>query len=163
LATDLVGQVEPAEAGFAARSAIQARLQPPAPSTLPALFTMRMRRRRFEALVGEALDSLPPDLLAMLDNVELVVEDWPSDEDLRTAGVAPDETLYGLYLGVPLTQRGGGYSMALPDKIIIFQGPIEDGCRTYAELVAQVRTTVIHEVAHHFGISDARLDELGWA
>ena len=124
---------------------------------------MRMRRRRFEALVGEALDSLPPDLLAVLDNVELVVEDWPTDEDLQTVDLPPDQTLYGLYIGVPLTQRGSGYSMALPDKIIIFQGPIEDGCRTYAELVEQVRTTVIHEVAHHFGISDARLDEPGWA
>lgn len=124
---------------------------------------MRMRRRRFEALVRQALDTLPPDLQRLLDDVAIVVEDWPSAEDLAAAGVPPGETLFGLYIGVPLTERGSGYGMTLPDKIIIFQGPLEDWCHTYDELVQEVRTTVIHEVAHHFGISDARLAELGWA
>jgi predicted Zn-dependent protease with MMP-like domain len=124
---------------------------------------MRMRRRRFEALVHQALATLPPELRRLLDGVAIVVEDWPSAEDLATAGVPPDETLFGLYIGVPLTERTSGYGMTLPDKIIIFQGPLEDWCRSYDELVQEVRTTVIHEVAHHFGISDARLAELGWA
>lgn len=124
---------------------------------------MRMRRRRFEALVRQALATLPPELRRLLDDVAIVVEDWPSAEDLATAGVPPDETLFGLYIGVPLTERTSGYGMTLPDKIIIFQGPLEDWCRSYDELVQEVRTTVIHEVAHHFGISDARLAELGWA
>jgi predicted Zn-dependent protease with MMP-like domain len=124
---------------------------------------MRMRRRRFEALVRQALATLPPELRRLLDGVAIVVEDWPSAEDLATAGVPPDETLFGLYIGVPLTERTSGYGMTLPDKIIIFQGPLEDWCRSYDELVQEVRTTVIHEVAHHFGISDARLAELGWA
>jgi predicted Zn-dependent protease with MMP-like domain len=124
---------------------------------------MRMRRRRFEALVRQALATLPPELRRLLDDVAIVVEDWPSAEDLATAGVPPGETLFGLYIGVPLTERASGYGMTLPDKIIIFQGPLEDWCRSHDELVQEVRTTVIHEVAHHFGISDARLAELGWA
>jgi predicted Zn-dependent protease with MMP-like domain len=124
---------------------------------------MRMRRRRFEALVLEALDSLPPDLRRLMNNVEVVVEDWPTDEELERAGAAPDETLFGLYIGVPLTERTSGYNLALPDKIIIFQGPLEEWRQRYDELVEEVRTTVIHEVAHHFGISDERLEELGWA
>ncbi|MCC6626705.1 MAG: metallopeptidase family protein [Chloroflexi bacterium] len=121
-----------------------------------------MRRRRFEALVREALDSLPSDLQAMLDNIDIVVEDWPTDDELTRAGVGPDQTLFGLYTGIPLTQRTSGYNMVLPDKIIIYQGPLEDWHHSYDDLVAQVRVTVIHEVAHHFGISDARLTELGW-
>jgi len=124
---------------------------------------MRLRRRRFEALVRQALTTLPPDLLQMLDNVAIVVEDWPSEDELTLAGLGPEETLFGLYIGVPLTERTSSYTLALPDKIIIYQGPLEESCQTTAELVKEVRTTVIHEVAHHFGISDARLTELGWA
>jgi predicted Zn-dependent protease with MMP-like domain len=124
---------------------------------------MRLRRRRFEALVRQALATLPPDLRQVLDNVAIVVEDWPSEAEMVLAGLGPDETLFGLYIGVPLTERTSSYTLALPDKIIIYQGPLEDACQTTAELVKEVRTTVIHEVAHHFGISDARLTELGWA
>jgi predicted Zn-dependent protease with MMP-like domain len=122
-----------------------------------------MRRRRFEVLVREALASLPPDLRALLDNVEVVVEDWPDSAHLEAVGAGPDATLFGLYQGIPQTERTSAYHLVLPDRIIIFQGPLEDWCQTYRELVDEVRTTVIHEVAHHFGISDARLDELGWA
>lgn len=123
---------------------------------------MLMRRRRFEALVREALASLPTALRQMMDNVEIVVEDWPTDEHLAQVNLDETETLYGLYIGVPLTERTSHYSMVLPDKIIIFQGPHEEGYPTYADLVQGVKTTVIHEIAHHFGISDARLTELGW-
>ena len=123
---------------------------------------MPMRRRRFEALVRQALATLPPELRRLMDNVEIVVEDWPTDEDLATAGLGPAETLFGLYLGVPLTERTSAYTLTMPDKIIIFQGPLEEYCPTWDELVNQVRVTVVHEIAHHFGISDARLAELGW-
>jgi predicted Zn-dependent protease with MMP-like domain len=122
-----------------------------------------MRRRRFEALVREALDGLPADIISLMDNIDLVVEDWPTDDELARSGVAPGHSLFGLYVGVPLTERTSGYHMVLPDKIIIYQGPIESWFRSYPEVVEQVRRTVIHEIAHHFGISDARLVELGWA
>lgn len=122
---------------------------------------IRLSATEFENLVVEALDSLPEDLLELLDNVDVTIERFPSASQLRRVGVRTG-TLLGLYEGIPLTQRGGGYNIVLPDKITIFQRPIEQICSTYAEIVDQVRTTVIHEVAHHFGIDDERLKELGW-
>ena len=125
---------------------------------------MLMRRRRFEALVREALTTLPPDLRRLMDNVEIVVEDWPTDEDLAAAGLGPDETLFGLYLGVPLTERDSGYAGALPDKIAIYRFPLEDEFGDDpAVLEEEIRITVIHEIAHHFGIDEERLGELGWS
>ena len=121
----------------------------------------RARSRAFERLVIEALDGLPPEIHAMLDNVEIVVEDEPSPDDLGP-DAAPGDTLFGLYQGVPLTERGGGYSMVLPDKISIFRGPLEREFRTSTEIARQVRVTVIHELAHHVGIDDDRLETLGW-
>ncbi|MGH9017051.1 MAG: metallopeptidase family protein [Acidimicrobiales bacterium] len=110
-------------------------------------------RPRFEELVADALDSLPPDLGAEMDNVAVVVED-------RAAG----RPLFGLYEGIPLTKRGpASYSGVMPDRITLYQEAICSVCSNEAEVVAQVRRTIIHEVAHHFGISDPRLDELGWA
>jgi predicted Zn-dependent protease with MMP-like domain len=108
---------------------------------------------RFELLVADALDSLPPELGTAMENVAVVVED-------RAEG----RSLFGLYQGVPLTKRGPiSYSGALPDRITLYREEICAVCATEAEVVAQVRRTVIHEVAHHFGISDPRLEELGWA
>lgn len=107
-------------------------------------------RARFEEMVGAALDSLPPELGRHMRNVVVVVED------------GSDPHLLGLYEGVPLTERTSHYSAVLPDKITIFQRAICARCRTEAEVVSEVRTTVIHEVGHHFGIDDARLHELGW-
>lgn len=109
---------------------------------------IQVARERFEEMVGEALDSLPPDLARAMDNVAVVVEEG-------------DGSLLGLYQGVPLTHRWG-YSGAAPDRITIFQGPICAMCRTEAEVVDRVRRTVVHEVGHHFGIDDARLRQLGW-
>jgi|SRR5579884_1053695 len=123
----------------------------------------RAQRRAFERLVVGALDSLPDAIHDMLDNVEIVVEDEPTRQHLRTGRVGPGHTLFGLYEGVPLTQRDSGYSMVLPDKITIFRGPIERACRTPEARAQQVRITVIHELAHHVGIDEARLEELGWA
>lgn len=108
-------------------------------------------RARFEALVVEALDSLPPDLGRQMRNVAVVVEDRP-----------PTPDLLGLYEGVPLTERGEWYSGVLPDRITIYRESICAMSDSEDQIVDQVRVTVIHEVAHHFGIDDARLDELGW-
>jgi predicted Zn-dependent protease with MMP-like domain len=118
-------------------------------------------RAEFESLVAQALDELPPYFQAKMSNVEVVIEPWPTRDDLHLAGVPAGQTLLGLYHGVPLTQRGAHYQLVLPDRIIIFQGTIEQVYRTSDAIRAGVRHTVIHELAHHFGISDDRLHELG--
>lgn len=115
----------------------------------------------FETLVAQALESLPEEIARYLDNVDVIVEWAPSPEQLRRVGLQPPQTLLGLYEGVPLTQRTSNYGLVLPDHITIFQQPIEQLCRTPQQIRAQVRRTVIHEIAHHFGISDERLHELG--
>jgi predicted Zn-dependent protease with MMP-like domain len=114
----------------------------------------------FEDLVADAIDSLPLELAVRMENVEVVVEDEPPWD--MVARLAPGSTLLGLYHGVPLTERGH-YDRMLPDKISIYRGPITRLARTPDGIREQVRRTVIHEIAHHFGIDDARLHELGWA
>jgi predicted Zn-dependent protease with MMP-like domain len=116
-------------------------------------------RERFEELVGDALDSIPEELGSQMDNVVVLVEEWPSREQLDGHGM-----LFGLYEGVDLTRRGPlSYDLAAPDRITIFQGSLQQVAGDEDELAAQIRTTVLHEVGHHFGLSDARLEELGWA
>ena len=110
-------------------------------------------REEFEDLVGHALDSLPPDIANLMTNVVIVVEDFPPEGD-------PD--LLGVYSGVPLTERGELYAGALPDHITIFRNPILEMCASEAQVVKEVHITVVHEIAHHFGIDDARLHELGY-
>jgi predicted Zn-dependent protease with MMP-like domain len=117
--------------------------------------------KTFEELVAEALDSLPPDIQEKLENVEVVVEWRPSPAQMRRMGLGPGQTLFGLYEGVPLTERTSGYGLVLPDKITIFRQPIEAYCRTDKQVRQTVQRTVLHELAHHFGISDDRLRELG--
>ncbi len=120
-------------------------------------------RARFEEMVADAIDTLPDEILAMLDNVEIVVADAPSGSQLYAAGdMADGELLLGLYEGIPLTERTSGYGMVLPDKITLFQGALESVCLDAETLRHEVRVTVVHELAHHFGISDRRLRELGW-
>jgi predicted Zn-dependent protease with MMP-like domain len=114
----------------------------------------------FYKLVEQALEELPPELSKLLDNVAIVVDDWPDYSTPLVAGGAK-ETLYGLYEGVPLTERGAGYYGFLPDKITIFRGPLERDFATQA-LEDQVRITVVHEIAHYFGFDEERLEELGW-
>jgi predicted Zn-dependent protease with MMP-like domain len=109
-------------------------------------------RARFEELVADALDALPEALGRRMDNVWVLVEERARGEDLL-----------GLYEGVPLTEREAYGGMVLPDRITIYRRPICEMCGTEEEVVETVRDTVIHEVAHHFGIDDDRLDELGWA
>lgn len=123
---------------------------------------MHLSHRAFERLVADALDSLPEAIMAMLDNVAVVVADEPTPQQIATADLEDDMTLLGLYEGIPRTVRGSGYANVLPDKVTIFQRPLEAACETPDELVAQVRHTVVHELAHHLGIDDDRLIDLGF-
>lgn len=115
----------------------------------------------FEQLVDEALASLPDDVAGWLDNVAIVIAEWPSPEQLAQAGVPPGNLLFGLYAGVPKTHRGFTYGETIPDKIIIFRQPIQRTCRTPAQIRAQVRRTVLHEIGHHFGLDESQLRSAG--
>ncbi len=115
--------------------------------------TVLMERVRFEELVGDALDLVPEELLSLMNNVVVLVEDDPPAND-------PD--LLGLYEGYALTERGWDYSGVLPDRITIYRNPTLRICESEADVVDEVATTVVHEIAHHFGIDDARLHQLGW-
>lgn len=113
-----------------------------------------MSRQDFENAVGDALDLVPAELMRHLDNVVFLVEDDAPQDD-------PD--LLGLYEGVPLTERDSWWAAgSLPDRIRIFRNPMLRVCESEAEVVEEVAVTVVHEIAHHFGIDDDRLDELGW-
>lgn len=121
-----------------------------------------LKPTEFEELVVAALASLPPALQDKMSNVEVLVKPWPSQADLREAHVPPGHTLLGLYQGIPLTERTSGYNLVPPDTITLYQGPLETAAGgDVAALREEVRHTVIHEIAHHFGISDERLRELG--
>lgn len=111
----------------------------------------------------EAVSLLPDELRRVVRNVDIVIESEPSAEDLEEAGLGPGQTLLGLYHGVPLPDRGHeSYNLVMPDKISIYQGPIEEMCGDDEdEVIEQVRITVLHELAHYFGIDDERLHELG--
>ena len=120
-----------------------------------------MEREQFEKLVEKALEGLPAEFKERLENIVVVVEDWPTLEQLAKVRVKHRQDLLGLYEGVPLPKRGRAYNMVLPDKISIFQKPIEMHYRSDERIVRKVQDTVRHEIAHYFGISDARLRELG--
>ncbi|RCV50172.1 metallopeptidase family protein [Marinitenerispora sediminis] len=113
---------------------------------------VELTRAQFEELVADALDTIPEELARYIDNVVITVQDE-----------SPEPGLLGLYEGIPLTERGDGYAGVLPDQIFIYQRAICAECDTPEQVVAEVRITVIHELAHHFGIDDDRLAELGWA
>ncbi|WP_190129829.1 metallopeptidase family protein [Streptomyces mashuensis] len=114
---------------------------------------LEMTREEFEELVAEGLDRIPPELTRLMDNVAVFVEDEPE-------GDHPD--LLGLYEGTPITERGEWYAGVLPDRITIYRGPTLRMCATREEVVEEVEVTVVHEVAHHFGIDDDRLHALGY-
>jgi len=117
-------------------------------------------RERFKWLVARAVDSLPREFRTKLANIDVVVEAWPTQDQLVKVGLRRGQTLLGLYQGVPLTRRGRRYGMVPPDKITIFQKPIEAKCRYEAEIMAEIQKVVRHEIAHHFGIGDARLRQI---
>lgn len=119
-----------------------------------------MDRERFEWLVAKAVADLPDEFRERMDNIDVVVQDEPTSRQLADAGLRRGETLLGLYEGVPLTQRSRSYGMVPPDKITIFQNPIEARCRGEAAIQREVQRVVKHEIAHHFGIGDARLRQL---
>jgi predicted Zn-dependent protease with MMP-like domain len=119
-----------------------------------------MDRKRFEWLVARAVEDLPEEFLYKLENIDVVVEDWPTPTQMLQLGLRRGETLLGLYEGVPQTKRGRQYGLVPPDKITIFQRPIEAKCRYDAEISAEIQRVVKHEIAHHFGISDARLRQI---
>jgi predicted Zn-dependent protease with MMP-like domain len=120
-----------------------------------------MDRKRFSDLVSKALDNLPDEFLDIMDNVEVSVEDYPTPQQ---CGGSKRTELLGLYEGIPLTERDTNYGLVLPDRITIFQKPIEAFCATDAEIIDQVEKTVRHEIAHFFGMTDEELDEIeeGW-
>lgn len=134
----------------------------PGSSKGPLAEGVRVSDERFEQLVVDALEGLPEPFASHLDNVDVVIEDEPSRDDLEASGLEEGETLFGLYQGIPQTERDAGYTFVMPDKISIYRGPIVRACRDPEEVVEEVQVTVIHEIAHHFGISDERLHELGW-
>ena len=119
-----------------------------------------MDRQRFEWLVVKAVESLPDEFRSRMENIDVVVEDQPTRSQLAEVGLKRDQTLLGLYEGVPLTRRGRHYGMVVPDKISIFQKPIEAQCRNDTAITAEIQRVVRHEIAHHFGIGDARLRQL---
>lgn len=128
---------------------------------------MRLTAEAFEALVAQAIDGLPEWVRARMDNVAIVVEQVASTAQRRATELEPGGELLGLYEGVPLIQRGRGYQLVPPDRITLFQRPLErlasdeKGDTSADALVALIRRTILHEIAHHFGFSDAYLDELG--
>ncbi len=120
-----------------------------------------MERERFEELVEKAVEGLPAKFKERLENIAITVEDWPTPKQLKEAGLRHRRDLLGLYEGIPLPNRGSGYNMVLPDRITIFQKPIEMHYRSDERIVRKIQDTVRHEIAHYFGISDARLKEIG--
>ncbi len=122
-----------------------------------------MRRAAFRRLVSRALEDLPAGFLEKMNNIEVVVEDLPTPEQEAGAGGDPEEgLLMGLYEGIPLTERTSAYGGVLPDRITLFQRNIEAVCESEEEIREEILTTVLHEIAHHFGIDDDRLHELDY-
>lgn len=125
---------------------------------------LRVSSRRFERLVARALDDLPEPFAEHMENVSVVIEEAPDDELLQSMEMDPDDpedTLFGLYEGVPLTERGFD-EVLLPDQITIFRRPLLEWCESEEEVVDEVRVTVLHEIGHFFGMDEDRLDELGY-
>ncbi len=120
-----------------------------------------MERERFEYLVARAVESLPDEFQERMENIDVVVEDFPTRAQLKDSRLGKDYTLLGLYEGIPLTERNSFYGLVAPDKITIFQKTIEAEFGTdEAVLKNEVRKVVLHEIAHHFGIDDERLEEI---
>ncbi len=122
---------------------------------------LAMNAQTFETLVDRALEELPAALRNQIANVAIVVQEWPDDDTLDMAGVDDPSELLGFYYGIPLTERTHDYGLVLPDKISLFRQPIVLSCAREDEIPDAIRRTLLHELAHYFGIDDARLEELG--
>jgi predicted Zn-dependent protease with MMP-like domain len=120
-----------------------------------------MKRETFRKLVAEAIDTIPPRFQEHVHNMAIVVEDEPSDDLLDEMEVEPGDTLFGLYQGTPLTERGWGHGNTLPDQITIFQRPIEEACEGDRDaIVTEIGETLIHELGHYFGLDEDELQEI---
>ena len=115
---------------------------------------------RFDAMISRAMDELPQQYIAGLKNVVIVYEDKPTTEQRRRQNLQAWQTLFGLYEGIPLTQRGNGYNLVLPDKITLFKGPLEQASGSVAELQEHIKRTLWHEIAHYYGLGHERIHEL---
>ncbi len=115
---------------------------------------MRIPPEEFQALVEQALDGLPEDFAGLLDNVAVMVEDEPDPEDLEAMGLDPEDELFGLYQGVPLSDRDSFYMGAMPDRVILYRGPILRGCENRRQVIREIRDTLVHELGHHFGMEE---------
>ena len=120
-----------------------------------------MTHAEFEQIVRQAVRSIPNPLRDRLENVDLVISEWPTQDDLHLADVPPGRTLFGLYSGVPITERTGDYTMVLPDRITIYRGPLLETHSDVDTLHNEIRATVIHEFAHFFGLTDENLESMG--
>jgi predicted Zn-dependent protease with MMP-like domain len=119
-----------------------------------------MNRDEFRALVDRALEDIPKDFRDALTNIAIVIEDEPSDAALADVGLEPPDTLLGLYQGTPLTERQWAHGNTLPDKITLFQGPIEDSSEDEDDLVVAIGETLIHEIGHYFGLSEEEIERI---
>jgi predicted Zn-dependent protease with MMP-like domain len=122
---------------------------------------MKARQHRLRQAVARVVEGLPDEIQDLLEDVAIVVEDEPSTDHLVDAGLDPDDELFGLYQGIPQTERGSSYSLVTPDRIIIFAGPLERSCETRREFDEQIRITLLHELGHHLGFDEGGLDTLG--
>ena len=119
-----------------------------------------MKRKAFERLVQDALATIPPNFREAMSNLAIVVEDEPSPDLLEEMEIEPPDTLFGLYQGVPLTERRWDHGNALPDRILLFQGPIERDSDDEDDLVVGIGETLIHEIGHYFGLSEEEIEEI---
>lgn len=115
---------------------------------------MRVPPEEFEALVEQALAGLPEEWADLLDNVAVMVEEEPDPEDLEAMGMDPEDELFGLYQGVPLDQRDSFYMGALPDRVVLYRGPILRACANRRDVIREIRDTLVHELGHHFGMEE---------
>ena len=123
---------------------------------------VELTESQFAVFVEEALAELPEEIQQHLNNVAVTVADWPSASELQRGGIQHPRQLFGLYEGVPLTKRGGHYNLIAPDHITLYRGPLLAAFGTLEALRQQIRRTVVHEIGHHFGITEARIRELGY-
>ena len=123
---------------------------------------MQLTNPEFDELVRQAYEEMPKGVRASIDNLAILVEDWPSREDLESAGIRRRYQLFGLYHGVPLPDRGN-YMPLLPDTVTLFKRPIELVCSTWADVVREVRITLLHEVGHYMGLDEDDLEAMGYS
>ncbi len=121
----------------------------------------KARRQRIHQSVSRVISGLPPEVQALLDNVAIIIEEEPSSDHLTDADVGQDDDLFGLYQGIPRTERNSTYSLVTPDRITIFAGPLARACSSRREYEEQIRVTVLHEVGHHLGYDEVGLESLG--